>query len=68
MKTKLYISYKCVGSLSPAPECSLEDGSDSVNLHRSKLVDSVGHLVVSLNPLTCSILSPILPQDSPSSA
>ena len=40
MKAKLYIICRCVGSLSPAPGCSLEGGSVSVSPHRPRLVDS----------------------------
>ena len=46
---------------------SLVGGSVSVSSHETTLVDSVGFLVMSLNPLTPTILPPLLLQVSPSS-
>jgi hypothetical protein len=45
MKTKLYICYRCVGRLGPAPECSLVGSSVSVSPYglNSKLLNSAGH-------------------------
>jgi hypothetical protein len=58
MKTKLHICYKCVGGLGPTPECSLAGGSVYVSPHGPRLVNSAGLPVVSLTPLTLSILPP----------
>jgi hypothetical protein len=68
METKLHISYKCVGGLSPVYAHSLIAGSVSVTPHGPRLVDSVGLLVVSLTPPPPSILLQTLPQVSLSSA
>jgi hypothetical protein len=48
--------------------CSLVGGSVSVSPYGSRLVDSVGFLVISLTYLTSTILSPPLLKDFPSSA
>ena len=49
MNTKLHICYKCV----KGPACSLIGGPVPISPHGPRLVDSG-----SLNPLSCSILSP----------
>lgn len=67
MKTKPHICYKCVRGLRPAPICSLVGGLVFVNPYEPSLVDSVGLLVVTLATLAPSVLTPILPQVSPSS-
>ena len=69
MKTKLHICYKCVGGLGPPPACSLVGSSASVIPPPAPVVpgELTLNLVVSLTPLTCSVLSPTLPQDFPSS-
>jgi len=51
MKIKLHICHVCVGGLGLVHACSLVGGSVSVSPHRSRLVDSLGLLVVSLIPL-----------------
>ena len=56
------------GGLGLAPTCSLVGGSVSVSPHGSRLVDSVGLLVVSLTLLAYSVLSSTPSQDSPSTA
>jgi hypothetical protein len=68
MKTKLHISYICVGGLNASHAFSLVGGSVSVSPCGPRSVDSVGFLVVSLTSLAPSILHPSLPQDSLSSA
>ena len=60
MKTKLYVYYEYINSLGEALACSMIYGSISVRSHRTKMVDSVGDLVESLNYLACSILLPLL--------
>jgi len=55
MKTKLCISYICVGTLGPACVCSLFGGSVSESI-RSSLVDSIGFSVEMLSPLGPAIL------------
>jgi hypothetical protein len=67
MKTNLHICYKLVGSLGLDPACSLVAGLVSVNPHGTWLIDSIGHLVVSLTPWAHSILSPTLRHDFRSS-
>ena len=63
MKTKLHICYKCVGVLGPAPAWFLVGGSVSVSPHWAQ----VSWLITSSCGVpACSILSPTLPQDSPS--
>ena len=62
MKAKLHICYKCVGCLGPAPACSLVGGSVPGSTYGPRLVNSIGLLVVSLNP------TPTLSQDPPSTA
>jgi hypothetical protein len=59
MKTKLHNYYTCEDLL--VHVCSLVGGSVSMSLYGPRLVDSVGFLVVSLTPLTPSILPPHLP-------
>ena len=56
MKTKLYLCYKRVGCLGPAPVRSLVGGSVYMSSHKPRLVDSVGLLVVSLTPPAPSVL------------
>lgn len=55
--------YKCVRVLGLAPACSLAGDPGSTVPHVPKIVDSVGLLVVSLTPPTCSLAFPTLPQD-----
>ena len=57
--------YVLVSSLQSA--CSFVDCSVFENSHRSRLVDTVNLPVEFLSPLGSEILSPILPQESPSS-
>lgn len=58
MKTKLSISYICVGDLGPVNACSLVGGLVSVSPHGPQLVDSVGLLVEFLSPLGPFFLPP----------
>ena len=63
MKTKLYICYKCVGGLGPAPAYTLAGGPGSEIPHGPRTVDFIGLLGVSLTPPACLLLSPTIPQD-----
>ena len=61
MKPKLHTRSKYVG-FSP---CFLVGGPFYVNPYGSRLVDSVGLLVMSMTPLACSILLPTLHKAQP---
>jgi hypothetical protein len=50
MNTKLYICYKCVGSLGTVPVCSLVGGSGSASPHGPRLFGFLGLLMVVLDP------------------
>lgn len=61
--------YKCGGRGLGSASICLVGGLVSVSSHSGpSVVDTVGLLVVSLTPPAHSLLSPSLPQDSPSSA
>ena len=68
MKTKLHSCYVCVWGLGPVHVCSLVGVSVSVRPYGSRLVDSVGLLVMSLTRPAHSIFLSTLPQGSLSSA
>jgi uncharacterized membrane protein len=57
MRTKLYICYILVGGLDLSHAHSLVCGSVSVSHYVSRLIESVGLLVVSLIPLAHSIVT-----------
>ena len=65
MKTQLHICYICAEGLGPSHARSLVGSSVSVVPYGTRLVDSLGFLVVSMTLLSPSVLLTILPQDSP---
>lgn len=68
LKTQLQNCYICAKGLQEFHTCSLVVISNFVSPCWTRLVDSVGFLVINVSPLTTTILPSTLLQDFPSSA